>query len=121
MIEKKSRTIGETSSMKKLINKLEKRDDWFIQTIYLGKTFVNDYYIDFLKLIEQDKRINKKIVKNRKALISVVIRKLIKSYVRKEKERYSENYKQINNVENVEEEKINNMVEDKQWIKNIQK
>jgi len=76
------------ATIKELIRKLENREGWYAHSLYLPEDFIKNTYLDFLRIIDINiaKKVGEEIRATNK-LISLVIRKLIKAYTEKEKNR----------------------------------
>lgn len=88
--------------MQRLIKRLENTDSWYVLSVYLDNKFIKDVFIDYLKLLDRDsKKMRRHIenykgandsdenntnkIKNSKALISLSLKKLITSYIKRKK------------------------------------
>lgn len=69
-----------------LIKRLENRNGWYTLGLYLPQDFIEDVFIDFLKVINANKKIKKAAKKSPNKIVCMVIRKLISNYTKKQKE-----------------------------------
>ena len=84
-MEKNVPVVIRTTTSQRLIKTLESLPIGYHLSIYLDKKFIDEIFIDYLKLIARDKRFKSQDVRNSTSVISASIKLLITKYMQFEK------------------------------------